>query len=74
MTRAQAIRTKFNGAPEDINQAIASVRGKKCPVCKSKLLGVIKRHEYTAHCNHCGSQYLVFVLLNQEAWKVTAKI
>lgn len=71
------IEPKFRGAPESYPQAKARLRGKGCPLCGSHLLLPIMSEPaivWKAHCNHCGSEVPIVVLLNRDAWRKTAKL
>ncbi len=76
MTLLQAIKSKFDGVPRDYDAALELLKTRCCALCGSRLLVAIHRHElvWNAHCNHCGSEVPFAVLLNQKAWRLTARI
>ena len=63
---------KWNGTPTDKHEAEMALIGKHCIVCGAPmLLALIRppRPEWLAHCNHCGTEMLIVVLLNRRVWR-----
>lgn len=64
---------KWRNVPTTKRQAERAVEGKLCLVCGSPLLLPIIRPPidvWKVHCNHCGTEMPIAVLLNRKAWKV----
>lgn len=78
MTRIQAVRSKWSGDPKGMMAAWNVTRGrqaKPCIVCGSKLvLPVLRLGPWLVHCNHCGSEIPIAVMLNRQAWRITERI
>ena len=77
MTILETIRGKWNGAPKTLKAAEKLCKAGSCIICNSRLLVAFRRYHdspWIAHCNHCASQVPLAVMLNREAWKITAKI
>jgi hypothetical protein len=78
MTLKAAIQQKWDDTPVTLEQAkavLARPACSACLACGSKLVLPISRppiDAYRAHCNHCGSEIPIAVMLNREAWQVTA--
>lgn len=63
---------KWRGNPKDKHEADMAVIGKHCIVCGYPVLIPIVRSpvpDWKYHCNHCGAEMLIAVLLNRKAWK-----
>ena len=63
---------KWRDTPLTKDEAESVLVDKCCPICESNLLLPLLRPpkpDWLVHCNHCGSEMLIAVLLNQEAWK-----
>lgn len=78
MTRERAIAKKFSCAPKSRDEADnwIRIRALRCVACGSDMLLTILRRpmpDWRAHCNFCGSEYPVFVLLNRGAWQTLGK-
>ena len=68
---------KWKGAPKSHLEAGVALTDRKCPMCRSDMLLSIIRppsETWRAHCNHCGSEFPIAVILNREAWRLTARI
>jgi hypothetical protein len=66
---------KWLNEPSDYSEAEKAVKGRPCPLCAARMLISIIRYplqNWRAHCNHCGSEFLIAVLLNRKAWKESA--
>lgn len=66
------MKGKWKGNPKDFDQAKTALIGKCCIVCGSPLILAIIRPpipEWKMHCNHCGTEMNIAVLLNRKAWK-----
>lgn len=64
---------KWNGSPETSDEAAEAIKGKLCIICGSNLLLELIRRprpDWIAHCNHCGSEVMIAVMLNRVAWKL----
>ena len=88
MTIQQAIQSKWNDVPMTKEEAEAALKRQPCCLaCGSQMLLPLVRppidtvrrfsapsvHVWRAHCNHCGSEVPIAVMLNNEAWRVTAQ-
>lgn len=80
MTLKAAIQQKWDGTPTTLAEAwsvLARPHCSACLACGSDMLVPIVRppiDAYRVHCNHCGSEIPIAVMLNQEAWKTTANM
>ncbi len=76
MTTRQAIAQRWGGTPVTLEAAADALKDyPACIACGSHLLVAIKRppvDAFRAHCNHCGSEIPIAVMINREAWQVTA--
>ncbi len=75
MNENEAAATRFNGNPRTAGEIKTALHGARCPVCSSDLLIGVYRPpipDCKAHCNHCGTELPIFVLLNQKAWRILA--
>lgn len=64
---------KWRGYPRNKHEAEMAIIGKYCIVCGSPMLIPVVRPpipDWKVHCNHCGTEMLIAVLLNRKAWKI----
>jgi len=77
MTIQQAIQGKWDDVPTTKEEAEAALKRQPfCLACGSQMLIPLVRPPIDAwrvHCNHCGSEIPIAVMLNNEAWRVTAQ-
>ncbi len=78
MTYVTAIKSKWLDTPTIIEDAERALqRHPECVACGSTLLLPLLRppiDAYRVHCNHCGSEIPMAVMLNREAWRITAQM
>lgn len=63
---------KWMCLPDVKSEADKVLLGKRCPACNSPYLLPLKRlpvPDWKAHCNSCGSEFLIAVILNRDAWQ-----
>lgn len=78
MTVSDAIQQKWDNTPLTLAQAKVVLERSDCSACLacgSRMILPIYRppiEAYLAHCNHCGSEIPLAVMLNRSAWQVTA--
>jgi len=77
MTTQEAIRSKWNNVPTTKEEAESALKRQPCCLaCGSQMLIPLVRppiKAWSVHCNHCGSEIPIAVMLNNEAWRVTAE-
>lgn len=67
---------KWLNAPKSKSAADQAIKSKWCPICSSKLLLALVRPplvDWRVHCNHCGMEVAIAVLINREAWTQIAR-
>ncbi len=78
MTKQQAIQNKWFGVPTSKSEADIFISTRPlCLCCGSDLLVALVRPPIDAwrvHCNYCGSEVPIAVMLNNDAWRITAQI
>lgn len=77
MTTKAAIQSQWDCVPVDVESATRFASTARCVLCQSKLLVAIKRppiDAFRVHCNHCGSEVPIAVMINRAAWTITARL
>lgn len=69
---------KWDNSPRNLLEANKAIHGKECPVCGCPLLllAITRKPfpDWRVHCDHCGSEMLIAVLINREAWNEAWKL